>query len=78
MPLEGKNLSPTIEVFRPETGKDPACQGDPHLLAVVSDAPIDWGIPRFAVADTGDLADHLISLFRLPVGKVVNFQKSPP
>lgn len=66
---------PKIEVFRPETGKDPACQGDPHLLAVVSDAPIDWGLRRFAVTDTDDLADYLISFFRLPVGKLVNFQK---
>lgn len=69
---------PKIEVFRPETGKDPACRDDPHLLAVVSDAPIDWGTRRFAVADTDELADYLISFFRLPVGKVVNFQKPPP
>ena len=67
---------PKIEVFRVETGKGPACQGDPHLLAVVSDAPVDWGVRRFAAAEADALADYLISYFRLPVGKVVSFQKS--
>ena len=65
-----------IEVFRAETGKGPACQGDPHLLAVVSDAPVDWGVRRFAATETDALADYLISYFRLPVGRVVSFQKS--
>ncbi len=67
---------PKIEVFRVETGKGPACQGDPHLLAVVSDAPVDWGVRRFAATEADTLADYLISYFRLPVGKVVSFQKS--
>ena len=67
---------PKIEVFRVETGKGPACQGDPHLLAVVSDAPVDWGVRRFAATEADALADYLISYFRLPVGKVVSFQKS--
>lgn len=38
-------LLPKIEVFRPETGKKAACQGDPHLIALVSDASLDWGFP---------------------------------
>ena len=65
-----------IEVFRAETGKGPACQGDPHLLAVVSDTPVDWGVRRFATTDADALADYLIAFFDLPVGKVVSFQKS--
>ncbi len=64
-----------IEVFRAETGKGPACQGDPHLLAVVSDAPVDWSVRRFATTDADALADYLIAFFDLSVGKVVSFQK---
>ena len=67
---------PKIEVFRTETSKGPACQGDPRLLAVVSDAPLDWGVRYFAATDTDALASYLISFFGLPVGKVVHFQKS--
>ena len=66
---------PKVEVYREETGKGPACQGDPHLLAVVSDAPVDWGVRRFAVTEADVLADYLITLLGLPVGKVVSFQK---
>ena len=69
---------PKIEVFRPETGNNPACQGDPYLLAVVSDAPVDWGIQRFASTDTSDLADHLISLFRIPAAKILNSHAAAP
>lgn len=67
---------PKVEVFRVENDKGPACQGDPHLLAVVSDAPVDWGVRRFAATAVDALADYLITFFSLPVGKVVTFQKS--
>ena len=67
---------PKIEVFRSETGKGPACQGDPHLLAVVSNAPVDWGVRCFAATEVDALADYLIALFGLPGGNVVSFQKS--
>jgi molybdopterin-guanine dinucleotide biosynthesis protein B len=50
---------PKIEVYRPETGKQPACKGDPHLLAVVSTAATDWGVPCFAPSDAEGLADLL-------------------
>ncbi|MDJ0721602.1 MAG: molybdopterin-guanine dinucleotide biosynthesis protein B [Desulfobacterales bacterium] len=55
-----RSLLPKIEVYRPETGKQPACKGDPHLLAVVSDAAVDWGVPRFAATDSDGLVDFLI------------------
>jgi molybdopterin-guanine dinucleotide biosynthesis protein MobB len=64
---------PKIEVYRPETGKDAACQGDPHLLAVVSDAAIDWGLPCFATAEVESLADFVTQHFGLQIGKVVSF-----
>ena len=53
-------LLPKIEVYRPETGKEPACKGDPHLMAVVSAAAIQWGVPCFAPTDVEGLADFLV------------------
>ncbi len=55
-----RSLLPKIEVYRPETGKQPACKGDPHLLAVVSDAAIAWGVPCFAPTDVEGLVDLLL------------------
>jgi molybdopterin-guanine dinucleotide biosynthesis adapter protein len=52
---------PKIEVYRPATGKPPACKGDRYLLAVVSDAPLDWGIPRYSPDDTERLCDFILS-----------------
>ncbi|MDJ0991834.1 MAG: molybdopterin-guanine dinucleotide biosynthesis protein B [Desulfobacterales bacterium] len=51
---------PKIEVYRPETGKAPACKGDARLLAVVSAAAADWGVPCFAPADIEALVDFLV------------------
>lgn len=50
---------PKIEVYRPETCKGAACQGDPHLIAVVSDAALEWGVPCFDTTDAESLADFL-------------------
>ena len=63
---------PKIEIHRPEANPRPSCQGDPHLLAVVSDANLDWGVPRFPLNDLCALADfierhfHLAGQRRLP------------
>ena len=70
-------LLPKIEVYRPETGKAAACRGDAHLLAVVSDASIDWGVPCFKSTDVTRLADFVAGYFNLQPGKVVNFQQTP-
>jgi molybdopterin-guanine dinucleotide biosynthesis protein B len=56
---------PKIEVFRPETGKLPACKGDPRLIALICDASLDWGVPRFALSDMNRLADHIVERFNL-------------
>ncbi len=53
-------LLPKIEVYRPETGKEPACKGDDQLLAVVSAAAVEWGVPCFAPTDVEGLADFLL------------------
>ena len=67
---------PKIEVYRPEIGKGAACQEDPHLLAVVSDAAIDWGVPCFATAEMESLADFVAQCVGLPSGTVVSFKQS--
>jgi molybdopterin-guanine dinucleotide biosynthesis protein MobB len=52
---------PKIEVYRPELAKTAACKGDPLLMAVVSDAPIDWGVPRFGTTAVEALTDLIVS-----------------
>lgn len=66
---------PKIEIYRPETGKDAACQGDPHLVAVVSDAAVEWGVPCFSTTDAEALADFLAQYVGLPTGNVVSFKQ---
>ncbi|HIJ56135.1 MAG TPA: molybdopterin-guanine dinucleotide biosynthesis protein B [Deltaproteobacteria bacterium] len=56
---------PKIEVFRPENGKPPACRNDRNLLAVVSDATLDWRVARYAANDFDGLADFIIRKFKL-------------
>jgi molybdopterin-guanine dinucleotide biosynthesis protein B len=56
---------PKIEVFRAENQKPPACQGDKNLLAVISDAKLDWGVPCFTLQDFERVADMLIHQFSL-------------
>ena len=51
---------PKIEVYRPENSTPPACKGDDWLIAVVSDADLDWGVPRFAATDFKGIADFII------------------
>lgn len=52
---------PKIEVFRPENGKPPACKGDQGLLAVVSAAPLDWGVPRYSPDEIEKLCDFILN-----------------
>ena len=66
---------PKIEVFRPETGKGAACKGDPHLLAVVCDTPVNWGVRRFSTTDSEALADFVVSYFQLRTGNIVSFPR---
>lgn len=56
---------PKIEVYRPENKKMPACKGDPHLFAVVSNAPLQWGVPVYTFEAIKDLADQIITKFVL-------------
>jgi molybdopterin-guanine dinucleotide biosynthesis protein B len=57
--------SPKLEVFRPEVHRNPVCRGDNNLLALITDAPIDLGVPRFSVGDIEGLADFVMDHFSL-------------
>ena len=60
---KGKNK---VELFRPDgRGEEPLCKGDKDLLALVSDIPLDLGVPRFRISDIGGLADFIMSHFDL-------------
>lgn len=54
-----------IEVYRPEANPQPACLGDPYLMAVVSDAAPEWRVPCFALDDLCALADFILNRLQL-------------
>ena len=56
---------PKLEIFRHDVHEEPLCKNDDHLIALISDASIDLGVPRFSLDDTDGLADFLISSFDL-------------
>lgn len=54
--------SSKVEVFRPDGhDREPLCRDDRHLIALVSDIPINLGVPRFTLDDIKGLADFLIN-----------------
>lgn len=54
---------PKVEVFRPEAHSEPLCRDDENLIALVSDAPVDLGVPRFGLEDAPGLAAFLRERF---------------
>lgn len=56
---------PKVEIFRPNVYPEPICRDDENLIALVSNAPIDLGVPRFSLDDTTGLAAFLIAHFNL-------------
>lgn len=56
---------PKIEIFRAGLRDEPLCRNDDHLIAWVTDAEIDLGVPRFSLEDIQGLADFLTSRFHL-------------
>lgn len=60
---EAKNK---IEVFRPPSpDSKPLCVNDSRLIALVSDLPMDLGVPRFGLEDAGAMAQFLAAFFDL-------------
>jgi molybdopterin-guanine dinucleotide biosynthesis adapter protein len=66
---------PKIEVHRPENKNMPACEDDPLLLAVVSNAPLQWGVPVYSFKNMADLADLIMTRFALNSQESYHLQK---
>ena len=60
-----KDQKPKLEIFRPEITQEPLCKNDKNLLAFITDAPIDFGVPVFSAEDIKGVADFLIVRFNL-------------
>ena len=56
---------PKLEIFRSDMQDEPLCTGDEHLLALITDADVDVGVPCFATNDPRRVADFLIQRFNL-------------
>jgi len=56
---------PKIEVFRPEVHSRPLSLEDGNLIALVTDAVFDPGVPRFDKDDIKEVAHFLIAHFNL-------------
>jgi molybdopterin-guanine dinucleotide biosynthesis protein B len=60
-----RGAHPKIEIYRPEANPQPACLDDPDLMAVVSDAAPEWGVPCFALDNLCALADFILNRLQL-------------
>jgi molybdopterin-guanine dinucleotide biosynthesis protein MobB len=58
-----RESKPKIEVFRSQVHDKPLCKNDDHLVALVSDIPLDLGVPRFELNDIKGLGDFLEQRF---------------
>lgn len=63
--VEGYKASPgdKVEVVRAERASIPLLRPEDGLIAVVSDLPLDMGIPCFNLNDTLPLADFLVARY---------------
>jgi molybdopterin-guanine dinucleotide biosynthesis protein B len=50
---------PKIEVFRKEVHDAPLCLKDPNLLALITDARLEAGVPLFHPDQIRELADFI-------------------
>lgn len=58
---------PKLEVFRPEAHGKPVCANDNTLVGMVSDVPVDCGVPRFMLNDAEGIAAFIVSHFDLAI-----------
>lgn len=56
---------PKLEIFRSEISKEPFCEDDQNLLALISDAAVDMDVPRFSTKDYHGAAEYLLAHFKL-------------
>lgn len=63
---------PKVEVVAPGDAAGPLCAGDPDLVAVVSDSPLEVGVERFGTEEAEALASFLEErlFLRRPKGAV--------
>jgi molybdopterin-guanine dinucleotide biosynthesis protein B len=61
---KGEN-KPKVEIFREKIHNRPLCLEDGNLIALMTDANIDLGVPQFSIGDVNGLADFLIRYFKL-------------
>ena len=65
--LEGfkRANKPKLEIFRADMQTEPLCTTDENLLALITDADVDVGVPRFATDAAHRVAEFLIQRFNL-------------
>ena len=52
---------PKLEVWRKDNGKPLLHPGDPHIVAIASDTPLDTKLPRFDLDDHKRIEDFIMS-----------------
>jgi molybdopterin-guanine dinucleotide biosynthesis protein B len=60
-----KENLPKLEVFRSEVHRASLFKGDKTLLALISEDPIDLGVPRFSTGEGQRVVDFLVEYFNL-------------
>jgi molybdopterin-guanine dinucleotide biosynthesis protein B len=58
-----RNPHPKIEVVRSEMNHDPICSREDNLMAVVTDKPVDRGVPCLDIDDIRGIADLIEDRF---------------
>lgn len=58
-----RNPHPKIEVVRSEMKHDPICSPEDNLMAVVTDKPVDRGVPCLDIDDIRSIADLIEDRF---------------
>ena len=58
---KGKD-KPKVEIFRQGVHSQPLCQNDGNLIALMTDADIDLGVPQFTTNDIRGLAVFLVGI----------------
>jgi molybdopterin-guanine dinucleotide biosynthesis protein B len=66
-----KQNNPKIEVFRSQMHGTPVCKQDERLVALVSDANLDLGVPRFNPDDVKGLADLVVEKFLVKSSPII-------
>jgi molybdopterin-guanine dinucleotide biosynthesis protein B len=60
-----REKKPKIEIFRREAHTEPLCSNDSNLIALMTNADVDLGVPRFTLEDIEGLARFLTSHLKL-------------